>query len=83
MGKDDDFNTNKWSKWALAYVVSNSVCTIDTATGPDNDWTLNNMNTEMREGLDNSVDNVTGPSGWFDEFVAKEEELQPETDKSN
>lgn len=80
LGKDLAFNANDWSSRSLTYITTNPMCTTTTVTGSrlvdtvevPNVWTLNNMKPEMVDGLENNIDNVTGPEDWFENFVAEE-----------
>jgi len=82
LGRDAAFGANDWSNRALAYITTNPMCTTTTVTGPNivdtvegpNVYTLNFMKPEMIAGLENNIDNATGPEGWFDDFVAEEDE---------
>lgn len=81
LGRDTAFNSNDWSNRALTYITTNPMCTTTTVTGPNivdtvegpNVGTLNFMKPIMIQGLENNIDNSTGPEGWFDDFVAEEE----------
>jgi hypothetical protein len=82
LGRDAAFNANEWSREVLAYITANPMCTTTTVTGPNkvdtvegpNVGTLNFMKPIMVAGLEDNIDNATGPQGWFDAFVSEEEE---------
>lgn len=59
-GEDEDFNKEPWGERCLAYIVSNTVCTITTRRSPismenssmPNEGTLNYMDDKMKDALD-------------------------------
>jgi hypothetical protein len=60
-GEDQGFLADDENKRALAYIVGNSICTIDTRFGDEKLGTLNYLTPTMIEALDDGIDPTPGP----------------------